>query len=58
MKKAQKEKMPQWIKLIEMIKQTAESAVNQHNMPYIKVLVDKQEKIIPMNSQKMCFRCI
>ena len=52
MKKAQKEKMPQWIKLIEMIKQMAESAVNQHNMPYIKVLVDKQEKIIPMNSQE------
>jgi len=52
MSKGKKQDTPQWVKLIEMTTAMAESVVNQHKMPFIKILIEEQEKIISMDSQE------
>lgn len=50
-KKKTDEDIPQYIKIIDMVESMAIPAVNQDKMPFIKILVDEQEKVIQMTSQ-------
>jgi hypothetical protein len=43
---------PQYIKIIDMVMSLAILVVNQLKMPFIKIFLGEQEKVIPMSSQE------